>query len=406
MRTTNKKAFNIVFVLVCLFVSIHLLSPADIHAKNLSAGVILADDHGQVIYQENSDEPFIPASTLKVLTGLAALRFLGDQYHFPTAYYYDKNTRDLYIKGFGDPLFISEVIDQFCRCIASTYQIDTIHHIIIDQTYFSHQIQIPGKGNSLNPYDASVGALCANFNTIMFKQSPTGEYISAEPQTPFLPIFYEDAMKSGLNRGRIVLTEKQSRMYPGLLIQYFFNEQNIRMTGSVLEGTFLSVPGMEKHTFRSPFTIKEVIQKLLKYSNNFIANQILLTMGAKADGPPATIEKGLAVIKTFSDKHLKISDLNMLEGSGLSRSTRLTPKQMLTILQGFMPYYQLLKNEGNDYYKTGTLSDVRTRAGYLLGKNRRLYPYVIMINQKDKGYGQIHNKLLTIVQTNVRHETN
>ena len=55
----------------------------------------------------------------------------------------------------------------------------------------------------------------------------------------------------------------------------------------------------------------------------------------------------------------------------------------------FIPHYQLLNQKENDYYKTGTLSDVRTRAGYLAGSDGRLYPYVIMVNKSGVGYSSI-----------------
>ena len=66
---------------------------------------------------------------------------------------------------------------------------------------------------------------------------------------------------------------------------------------------------------------------------------------------------------------------------------------MLKILIEFMPFHSLLKNHGNDFFKTGTLHGVRTRAGYISGKDQRLYPYVIMVNQKNKGYESIRKDL-------------
>ena len=67
---------------------------------------------------------------------------------------------------------------------------------------------------------------------------------------------------------------------------------------------------------------------------------------------------------------------------------------MLKILMAFMPFHDLLNKEGNEYYKTGTLSDVRCRAGFIQGNDKKLYPFVIMINGKNKGYDSIHRDLL------------
>jgi len=372
------------------------ISPG-IQAENLNAGVVLADDQGRILYGQNTEKPFIPASILKILTSLAAFHILGETYRFPTQYFFNENSEDLYIKGFGDPLFISEVIDLLCHEISLKIKTEQIHHIILDQTYFSEMIRIPGKEHSLNPYDAPVGALCANFNTIMFKWSLSdGRFVSAEPQTPLLSVFHEDIKNARLKQGRITLTKQQSLLYPGLLIKYFLEKNNIKITGSVLTGKF-EARGNEKDSFLSPFEIKEVVQRLLKYSNNFIANQLLLTMGAKTYGPPGTLEKGVKAVKLFSSQNLKFDNLNISEGSGLSRSNLISPDQMLKILIDFIPFHSLLNTQGNDFFKTGTLSGIRTRAGYISGKDKRLYPYVIMVNQENKGYESIRKNLVNRV---------
>ncbi|MBT3807823.1 MAG: D-alanyl-D-alanine carboxypeptidase, partial [Desulfobacula sp.] len=276
-----------------------------------------------------------------------------------------------------------------------------IHNIILDQTYFSAQIRIPGKGDSLNPYDAPVGALCANFNTITFKwDSREKRFTRGEPQTPLLSIFHGEIKKTNLKKGRVILSKQQSELYPGLLIKHFFEKNNIKVTGSVLKGTFEVNEG-EKDSFLSPLKIKEIVKKLLRYSNNFIANQLLLTMGAKVYGQPATLEKGLNAVKLFSKQVLNFDHLIISEGSGLSRSNLVSPDQMLKVLIEFMPFYSLLNSKDNEFFKTGTLSGVRARAGYISKENKKLYPYVIMVNQKNKGYESIRKDILGLVLHNV-----
>ena len=366
-----------------------------IYAKDLSAGIVLADEHGNILYSQNREKQFVPASILKILTSLAAVQILEKDYRFPTDYFFDESSKNLYIKGFGDPLFTSEVIEQLCDEIS--LKVKLIHHIILDQTYFSEQIRVPGKGNSLNPYDAPVGALCANFNTIMFKWSVSeGRFISAEPQTPLLSVFHDDIKKTKLKKGRIILSKQQSLLYPGLLLKYFFEKNNIKVTGSVLQGKF-EVKEEKKCSFLSPFEIKDVVQKLLKYSNNYIANQLLLTIGAKTYGAPATLEKAINALKLHSKQNLKLDHFTILEGSGLSRSNLISPDQMLKVLIEFMPFHSLLNFRSNEFFKTGTLLGVRTRAGYISGNDNRLYPYVIMVNKKNKGCESIRKNLINII---------
>ena len=112
-----------------------------------------------IFYSQNIDTPFPPDSILKILTSLAAVDYFG-----------------------MNPLFISEVIQDLCEQILAKTKAKTIHNIILDHLFFHPDIHIPETGNSLNFYDATSGALCANFNTLSFKWSPLyGGYVSAEP---------------------------------------------------------------------------------------------------------------------------------------------------------------------------------------------------------------------------------
>jgi len=125
-----------------------------------------------------------------------------------------------------------------------------------------------------------------------------------------------------------------------------------------------------------------------------MANQLILAMGADKEGSPATLAKGVRVLETFAQKKLGLTDLIIAEGSGISRANKISPDHMLRILMAFMPFHDLLTLKGNEYYKTGTLSDVRCRAGFILGKDKRLYLFVIMVNGENKGYNSIHRELL------------
>ena len=290
---------SIVFLIICI--AELSLGPC-VNADGLNAGVVLADDQGGIIYAKNLKKQFVPASILKILTSLAAIDILGENYNFPTQYFFDDSSHNFYIKGFGDPLFISEVIEKLCNEIILKTQAEQIHDIILDHTYFARQIKIPGRGNSLNPYDASVGALCANFNTINFKwSSQKNRFVSGEHQTPLLPIFYKNIQDTGLNLGRIILSKQQSFLYPGLLIKYFLEQQHhIKVKGSIVFDNF-DAKDKKIYSFQSPFKLTDIVQKLLKFSNNFIANQLLLVIGAKTFGEPATVEKGLNAINLFSE---------------------------------------------------------------------------------------------------------
>jgi D-alanyl-D-alanine carboxypeptidase/D-alanyl-D-alanine-endopeptidase (penicillin-binding protein 4) len=136
--------------------------------------------------------------------------------------------------------------------------------------------------------------------------------------------------------------------------------------------------------YTAPNPLQDVVAALLEFSNNFIANQLMLSMGAKVYGPPGTMEKGLRALQTYYTSVLGIKTGRIAEASGLSRDNRISADAMLHILDHFQSYYQLMRQEGRQWYKTGTLRGIHTRAGYLNCSNGECYRFVVMINTPGK----------------------
>jgi serine-type D-Ala-D-Ala carboxypeptidase/endopeptidase (penicillin-binding protein 4) len=125
--------------------------------------------------------------------------------------------------------------------------------------------------------------------------------VSAEPQTPLLGWFEQTIKATGLKQGRVLLEKDVRPFYPGLLMAYFFKELGMTVTGTLETGPFpdlnpLTGPAPAHLALASPWTLEEVVKKLLQYSNNFIANQVLRALRAHVHGPPATLDKGVQVL--------------------------------------------------------------------------------------------------------------
>ena len=71
-----------------------------------------------------------------------------------------------------------------------------------------------------------------------------------------------------------------------------------------------------------------------KFSSNLMARHLLLTMGEERFGGPATLEKGAAAIAEWGrERGLDLIErMEIDNGSGLSRSTRISALQMAQIL--------------------------------------------------------------------------
>lgn len=353
--------------------------------------IIVSDPDGKTILEKNADKRLIPASTLKLLTSLAVLHNFGPSYRFSTEFYVDKDS-NLKIKGYGDPLLTSEHIIEIAKSLSM--KLKYINDVIIDDTYFEKPTVIPGVTRSLEPYDSPNGALCVNFNTVSFRFSK-GKFISAESQTPLLPFAIKKIKKTSAKKGRILLTSDQDEiaLYAGHLISYFIEKEGIKRRGEIRRGAVNFKTDRLILKYDSPVLLDEIVSRLLFHSNNFIANQLLITLGARIYGSPGTLEKGVSALNDYAKNILKLNDLSISEGSGISRENLIPARSFLKILAEFEPYRYLMKNNGTEYFKTGTLTGVSTRAGYIKDRNERLYKFVIMTNSNGNSAEKISKKL-------------
>jgi D-alanyl-D-alanine carboxypeptidase/D-alanyl-D-alanine-endopeptidase (penicillin-binding protein 4) len=79
--------------------------------------ILVTDPENRPIVSKNRNTQLIPASILKVLTSLIALHYLGPNYRYKTEFYLDKHS-NIKIKGFGDPLLISEIVNDVAAQVA------------------------------------------------------------------------------------------------------------------------------------------------------------------------------------------------------------------------------------------------------------------------------------------------
>ena len=343
--------------------------------------VALAAPDGRRLVSLHTETPLIPASTLKLLTVLAGFDILGADHRFPTDFWVDP-AGNLKIQGYGDPMLISEVVARIARQLAEALgPVARVGDLVLDESFFAEPLSIPGVSDSFEPYDAPNGALCVNFNTVYFRRTSNGRFESAEPQTPLLPVVVKRARTSGLDYGRIVLSRSGSEalFYAGHLFAHFLAEAGVDITGSIRAGSV--DPSTDRLLFRhhSPFTLADVAGRLMEYSNNFIANQVLIAAGARQFGAPGTLEKGIRATGAFAQEKLGLKGLTIAEGSGISRKNRMTAEAMMTVLAHFFPHRHLLESHGAVRYKTGTLSGIRTRAGYI-DTEAGVYRFVVLVN--------------------------
>ncbi len=375
------KLFLMVFLCICMNISPVWADWKDRIRELAGEGTVYAVSlNGRVLFEHQADKPLIPASIIKLITASAAFERLGLAYRFHTDFFVDIKG-NLYIKGYGDPMLISEEWKAIAHSLSQN-GLQSVKSIFVDNSFFSQNIEVPGRSEDLDPYNAPVSALAANFNTICVHVHPDGRVTSKEPQTPMTDFAREAALLlkiRGIARVNLGQNGIAYKLYPGHLMRAFLERKGIPVEGAI---GHRDVPSgstlIYRHLCRDP--LEDVVQKMLKHSSNFIANQIFLTLGAKAFGEPATMEKGQRAVSDFLADSLSVKNAKVIEGSGLSKMNRVTARQMDQVLKHFWPHRRLLPKRGGMRVKTGTLSDVKASAGYFTSRSNGLVRLVVIIN--------------------------
>jgi len=191
----------------------------------------------------------------------------------------------------------------------------------------------------------------------------------------------KDNVTPGEHRLNVGAVGISSLDYAGELFKSFLQQQEIPVKGTISPGI---VPAKGRIFYRhlSSKQLKEIIPAMMLYSNNYIANQLFLVCGAATRGFPATWDKGRFCLTHFlGGIGIKDTDFKIIDGSGLSRQNKISPRAMINILDAFKDSAHMLPVSGQSYIKSGTLKNVYSYAGYL--SHRGNYdPFVIMLNQK------------------------
>lgn len=347
---------------------------------NKDSALLVAPD-GRRIYAKNVDLGLVPASTIKVLTVANAIHYLGSDYRFRTEVYLTPD-KSLKIKGCGDPMLSSKIVKELVEKLIPDLPYTKFRNLELDDTFFENgTFIVDGVEHNLHKlYNAANGALSVNFNVVQFQTNKQGEIVNMAPNTPMTSMTMKKALAMNVKKGSFVLwyENHEPTMYAGEIFKYFLEENGLEFSGDVVRKP-VTKQDLLLLEFQSPYTLSDVSRSLLKYSNNFIANQIMMTVAAEVEGEPATLQKGLMLTQTYLNDSLNLHNVELAEASGLSRRNAICANDMYEILQNFVDCKDLLRNENGHLFKTGTLSDVRSRVGYIetpIG----MYSFVIMMN--------------------------
>jgi D-alanyl-D-alanine carboxypeptidase/D-alanyl-D-alanine-endopeptidase (penicillin-binding protein 4) len=408
-----------------------------IHVENL--------DNGETVLAWNDDEARNPASVMKLLTTLVALDRLGPAYTWKTEIYLlgsvvgDTLEGDILLKGHGDPFLVTERVWQMLRNLRRSGIRRISGDLLLDDSYFQVLPSDPGAFDRepLRAYNVIPNALMMNFKVVRYYFEPDAEHkkvhVVVDPSLDNMKVVNRLSVVNGSCRGYqrgIAIIPNQtydqftlSGKFPSGCDIYTMdravlghNEFSFGLFKSIWEesgGEFDGgwrnvVSNDETEPFLSfdSWPLTDVISKVNKHSNNVMARQLLLTLGAEEFGAPGTEENGKRAIQQWlAQEGIDSGQLLLDNGAGLSRTSRMTAKQLAELLRyaygsAYMPEFissmsvsgvdgtmsRRFRNDeltGMAHIKTGTLDHVTAIAGYVQSESGGRYAVVAMQNYED-----------------------
>lgn len=420
------------------------LNKAHIPLENVAL-VVQAVDGGPALISHNAQLAMHPASVMKVVTSYAALQALGPAYRWKTEVYQQGRLNDgvlegdLILKGGGDPALdipafwqlLQDIQQQGIRHLHGQLRLDT-------SMYAAAVSQRPVLDDApLRAYNANPSALLLNGRSTSFRFSlqsttptPTVQIQQAWP-LPQIQIINQLEVVAGacvdwkaslqyqVRPSADGVTVTFSGRYPmqcdtprylelSVLSEAHYMAFTFRQLWQSLGGTWTGkvvmqpTPPDATHvtTWWSP-PLDQVLRDINKWSNNVMARQVMLTLGAELGKLPVdeTTAKQ-ALVDALRKQGLVFPELVLENGAGLSRIERISAQHLADLLlrayqQPIMPVLmaslpllgvdgttqkRLISQAGHAYLKTGSLAGVSSLAGYVQNQRGQRYVFVMLVN--------------------------
>ena len=342
---------------------------------------------GAVLFARRARDRFVPASSTKIITAAAALHRLGPAYQFETEILSDARrgariVGNLYVKGFGDPMFDRATLLMLADAIRERGIKRITGGVVADGSAFDDEHLPPhfDRKKTDATYRPAVGALAVHRGTVrvaIYPGNAPGEPCRVElglgagyidlrnscstvgGRTSKVRLSTEASGRRtravvggslGVSAGRVVSSRRveEPLLHAAHAFQEALQRVGVRVDGAPSTGT---TPGRRTKllTHRSP-PLATVLLEMNKISDNFIAEMVLKTLGGEVEGWPATWEKGQSVVRrylrgmdsvgeAFDDDALSAPGLFtedsfvFLNGSGLYDGNRFSPAQLVRVLR-------------------------------------------------------------------------
>lgn len=397
----------------------------------------------RVLLDVNGKALMIPASISKVATASAVLAAFPPGHKFKTQLLADAPVTNgvlkgaLYLKGGGDPSFVSEnlwfLVNAFLRNKITKIEGD----LIVDDSLFDNvRYDLSRQKERVDrAYDAPVGAMSFNWNSVNIFVRPTSAGNTAEvfvdPENDYIKL-NNRAKTSGGNDNKLLVDRQETQkidgdvitvggsigkglkeavvfknitqpdLWAGYNLKSFLAQRGIQLTGKIKNGVSPEKAEVLAESESKP--IEQMVADMNKFSNNYVAEMLTKNLGTVKKAKGATLAEGVAIIgEHMQSLGVPAEQYRLNSPSGLSRDNKMSAYAMWKVLQHLRNDFKVqpefltslpiagvdgtlkrrMKNTPGERWvraKTGFLTGVVSLAGYAGLEDGRVITFSFIYN--------------------------
>ncbi|CAB4571013.1 unannotated protein [freshwater metagenome] len=345
--------------------------------KVVGSTCVIVELDGRTVYERRSSETFVPASTMKLATAMAALDILGADSKFSTRFVAEKQPKngvidgDLYVIGGGDPLLAT-----------SGYKtvFDDPDQFYEDFTKIADALNEAG----IRSITGDLIGDDSRYDDVRWVSTWPARYQVGGTVAPLSALLVNDGNTGYTDTPNEATTNRKAGDSPLLFVQTLrtvLNSKGIAVGGVATTGQ-APADAEEISTFDS-VPMSEVLTEMLKNSDNTTAELVLKEIGLQAKGQGTTAAGIEATKESLKRQGFSIDDLVMLDGSGLDTGNRMSCELSLALVEAVSQKPEFsdalplggkngtlrkrmlaTPSTGKVRAKTGTLNGVNALAGF------------------------------------------
>lgn len=406
---------------------------------------------GSVVFHKNEKIGLAPASTQKIITSASAYELLGKDFRYKTSFGYEKDKDSvvaLSIIPGGDPTFgswrysstnettiLQNSIAAFKESNIKNFGAVALHNdgweseTIPDGwiwqdigNYYGagakglnwreNQFDLLLKsGKNIGDAVEIVGTVPKLINYTLHSMATSAAKGSGDNAYIYFPLTSSEGIVRGtipVNENRFVISGAMSSApdeFVGTLLDTLV-KIGIVNSGTVAQKTFFKKRSSAKpviiYTHYSP-PLDSIIFWFNRRSINLYGEALVKTIAFQKKGI-GTTDDGVEIIKDYwKSKGIPQTELNMVDGSGLSPLNRVTTQAQVTILQyakaqSWFPHFYLSLPEFNGMkMKSGTIRSVKGFCGYHTAKNGKDYIFSFLVNNYNGSSSALVQKMYEVL---------